>query len=196
MGITEDTKHARHKDSERISSGSLGQSSIQGTGDRSANIEPQDRVDQVREILFGTQREEYDRRFNRIEELLVKNISDLSNETTAKFGDLRDDYDKRISRLEESLVKNLSDLNNETTKKFTALRNEYDKKIAHLEELIVKSISDLNNDTTKQLDALGNNIAELRQEKVDKAAVSKLLKKILKVSHDLNVAKSEDASDE
>jgi hypothetical protein len=37
---------------------------------------------------------------------------------------------------------------------------------------------------------------ELRHEKVDKAAVSKLLEEIMKLSHDLNIAEVENSSDE
>jgi hypothetical protein len=178
MGITEETKQTRQKSSERRSRSSADQSGAQGTGERVTNVEGQERVDQVREILFGAQREEYDRRFSRLEELLVKNISDLSNDTTKKLGALRDEYDKRFARLEELLVKNISDLSNDTTKKLGALRDEYNK-------LLTKNMSDLS-----------NNMQELRDEKVDKAAISKLLEEILKLSHDLNVARSENSSDE
>ena len=157
MGISEETKRNRNKSSERERR-SPGQSGVQGTKERVAYAEPQDRMDQVRDILFGAQREEYDRRFSRLEELLVKNISDLSNDTTGKFGALRDDYDKRLARLEGLLVKNISDLSNDTTKKLDTLSN-----------------------------TLSNSIQKVRQEKVDKAALSELLKQILKLSHDLNV---------
>jgi len=178
MGITEETKQARHKGSERISRSTPDQSSAQGTGEQVANVEDTGRVDQVRELLFGAQREEYDRRFNRLEELLVRSTSDLSNDTAKKFSALKDEYDKRFARLEELLVKNISDLNSDTTKKLGALRDEYDK-------LLTKNMSDLSND-----------MQELRHEKVDKAAISELLKQVLKLSHDLNVADAENSGDE
>jgi DNA anti-recombination protein RmuC len=183
--ISEETRQTRLKGSELRSRGTHGQSSAQGTGERVTKVEEQERVDQVREILFGAQREEYDRKFSRLEELLVERTSDLSNDTTKKLGALRDEYDKRFARLEELLVKNISDLSNDTTKKLGALRDEHDKRFARLEELLAKSMSDLSNDMQK-----------LSHDKVDKAAVSKLLEKILKISHDLNVAMSEHSGDE
>ncbi len=98
---------------------------ISGANEQKADrAEPQDRVEQVREILFGAQREEYDRRFGELEELLVKNTSDLSNEITRKVGALRNDYDKRLARLEELLINNISDLGNDTAKKIEALSND------------------------------------------------------------------------
>jgi len=207
MGVTEEIKQTRRKTSERKSRSSIDQSGTQGTADRGTNVGDQDRVDEVREILFGAQREEYDRRFNRLEELLVKSTSDLSNDVTKKLGALRDEYDKRFARLEQLLVKNISDLSNDTTKKFGALRDEYDKRFTRLEELLVKNISDLHNDISafrdeydkllaKNVSNLGNDIRGLSHGKVDKAAVSKLLEKVLKLSHDLNIADAGDSSDE
>ena len=89
-----------------------------------APAEAEQRVDQIRDILFGAQRDEYDRRFTRLEELLVKSISDLSNETAQKMGNQRTEYDQRFTRLEELLVKSISDLGNETTEKLKAFFNQ------------------------------------------------------------------------
>jgi len=47
-------------------------------------VESGEHVDQIRDILFGAQRQDYERRFARLEELLVKNITELGNETTRK----------------------------------------------------------------------------------------------------------------
>ncbi len=49
---------------------------------------------------------------------------------------------------------------------------------------------------TKNMSDLSNDMQELRHEKVDKAAISELLKQVLKLSHDLNVADAENSGDE
>ena len=203
MGITEEVKQTRKQGSDRKNRSIADHSSANGTVAGVKNVEGQDKVDQVRDLLFGAQREEYDRRFNRLEELLVRSTSDLSNDTAKKFSTIKDEYDRRLSRLEELLVKNISDLSNDTAKKLGAVKDENDRRFARLEELLVKNISDLNNDTAKKFSAtrdeynkllagnmtnLRRELQELRQGKVDKEAISKLLEEILKLSKDLNVA--------
>ena len=68
-------------------------------GMQEAPAEAEQRVDQIRDILFGAQRDEYDRRFTRLEEMLVKNVSDLGNETTEKLNSQRDEFNQRLNRL-------------------------------------------------------------------------------------------------
>lgn len=110
-----------------------------------------ERVDQIRDILFGAQRQEYERRFSRLEELLVKNISDLSNEITGKFTKYREEYDSRLTRLEELLVKNLSEVNLETERKINAHKVDNDKSFKQLDEKSTKGVSELREETGKQL---------------------------------------------
>ncbi|MDD5312410.1 MAG: hypothetical protein PHO26_05175 [Dehalococcoidia bacterium] len=169
MGSTGQAKQTRHKGPERSDRESVGQSSTQVDLGKVAATGAHDGVDQVREILFGAQREEYDRRFSRLEELLVKNLSNLNNEMTEKVGALRDEHDKRLARLEELLAKNIADLSNDTAKKINALKDDYTSKFAHIEELLKK---------------IDGEIQEIRKEKADKSAVSKLVEAIVKLSHD------------
>lgn len=159
MAVTEENRQVRQKASERTSRNP-------GTVDGTASAEPQDRVDQVREILFGAQREEYEKRFSRLEELVVKSISDLRNDTTTKLNSLRGDIDKRLARLEELLAKNIGDLNSDTTKKFNVLKTDYDKKFSNIEE---------------SLDKLDKSLQEIRRDKVDKSAVTRLLDEVQKL---------------
>lgn len=171
--------------------------------------ETEQKVGEIRDILFGAQRDEYDRRFTRLEELLVKSISDLTNETTAKIGNQRDEYDKRLTRLEELLVKSITDLSNETAEKLGTQRDEYDKRLTRLEELLVNNISELSSETSKRFESLSNSLTEqlkneqelrtqsdqeLAKEKVDKAAVNKLLMEMIKLSGELGITKSEDST--
>ncbi|MFA5450614.1 MAG: hypothetical protein WC231_01260 [Dehalococcoidales bacterium] len=99
-------------------------SSAHTSKDDTPKSEPKDRVEQVREILFGAQREEYDRRFGELEELIAKSISDINGETTRKNNALRNDYDKRLARLEELLISNISELSNDTSSKIENINNK------------------------------------------------------------------------
>lgn len=196
MGSAEQIGQVSKKDSYRAGKIDTAPGSIDGKVDQTVTTEPEDRVDKVRDILFGAQREEYDRRFNRLEELLVKSISDLNNDNTKKLSALRDEYDKRFARLEELLVKNISNLTDDTAKKLSILRSEYDKRLVSMEELLVKNIEDLSNYTENKLIILKNDIQLLDNGKVDKAAVSKLLEELLKINNELNSVNTENTVDE
>jgi hypothetical protein len=135
----------------------------------STNEEAPTKVDQIRGLLFGAQREEYDRRFTRLEELLFTSVSDLSGDMTSKVGAQKEDFDRRLSRLEESLLKNITEANDKFTSRLNTQREEYEKKLARLEELLVE------------------NIATLDDEKLDRATLAKLLQQILQFSQKLKI---------
>ena len=63
-------------------------------------------------------RDEYDKRFSRIEELLTRSMTDLSNDTLAKINKLRDDTDTNLAHIEQTI----DTINNDT-------KNHLDKKI-------------------------------------------------------------------
>lgn len=57
-------------------------------------------LDKIRDILFGTQMREYERRFNRMEERLIK-----------EFAESRDDTKKRLDSLETYVRQEVESLN-------------------------------------------------------------------------------------
>ena len=137
------------------SAGISAKGSIDQTGDDSPAVgkgkfEGGEHVDQIRDILFGAQRQDYERRFARLEELLVKNISELNNETTRRFASYQEEYDRRLTRLEELLVKKVSELSLEIERKINVHKGENDKSFRELEEQFRKAISGLKEDTGKQ----------------------------------------------
>jgi len=113
-------------------------------------IEGGEHVDQIRDILFGAQRQDYERRFARLEELLVKNISELSNETTRKFAGYQEEYNRRLTRLEELLEKKVSELRLDIEHKIDAHKGENDKGFHESEEQFKNAIARLQEDTGKQ----------------------------------------------
>jgi len=120
------------------------------TGDEKA--EGGERVDQIREILFGAQRQEYERRLTKLEELLVQNISELSKETAAKFANHQQENDKKFARLEELLVKNIADISHEFERKIELHKGENEKRFQQLEDHFNKAISELKKETGHQFD--------------------------------------------
>jgi len=113
-------------------------------------IEGGERVDQIREILFGAQRQEYERRLTQLEQLLVHNISELSKETAAQFASQQRENDKKFARLEELLVKSISDTSREIERKIELHKGENDKRFQQLDAQFKESISELKKETAQQ----------------------------------------------
>ena len=80
-----------------------GQSSADSAG---AHQSEAGNVDKIREILFGGNMRDYDKRFSRLEERLAKESSDLRSETKKLFESLeafvKKEFEALSNRLEES----------------------------------------------------------------------------------------------
>ena len=153
-------------------------------------------LEKVRDILFGGQMREVDRRFARLEERLVK-VS----------GDLRDDLRKRLDSLEgyvkqelESLTTKLQQEHGERAEAGQALGREIkdaaaalDRKIAQLSDQGVKSQRDLRQQLLEQSKQLSDElqraqhhltaaqetaVSELRADKVDRTTLANFLTEV------------------
>ena len=129
-----------------------------------------ERVDQIREILFGAQRQEYEKRLTQLEELLVQNISELSKETTGKFTSLQRENDKKFARLEELLVKSISDISHEFERKIDLHKGENDKRFQQLEEHFTQAISELKKETGQQFSSQKDEYVQKLTSMEDKLA--------------------------
>ena len=62
-------------------------------------------IDKIRDILFGTQAQQYEQKFVHLEALLQKEIAGLKDETKETFNSLQDYIKKEIESLAEQLKK-------------------------------------------------------------------------------------------
>src|SRR5262245_13792193 len=60
-------------------------------------------LDKVRDILFGAQMRDYDRRFTRLEERMLKEVSDARDDTRRRFDQLENFIRQEIAALGERL---------------------------------------------------------------------------------------------
>jgi hypothetical protein len=124
-------------------------------------------VDKIRDILFGSNMREYEKRFARLEERLTKS-SDA----------LRDDLKKRFDTL-ESYVREEMESNNQRLKAEKAERNEglkeltretrdssksIEKKLSQLEEQLTSAQADLRSRILDQSKALSNQIQKTKDD--------------------------------
>jgi DNA anti-recombination protein RmuC len=154
--------------------------------DEGANIE------KVRDILFGAHIREFDKRFARLEERMVKEIAAQRDETKRRFDSLEEYIGKEVESLADRLkaeqekraesVKQLStqlkDTNKLFEKKVGNLDDQLNKNSGELRQQILdqhKSLSDeirqKHKESSLMLDKL---VQELRSEKVDLSGLSEL----------------------
>jgi hypothetical protein len=168
-------------------------------------------VDKIRDILFGNQMRDYDRKFSNLEDRLLKEVSRA-----------REESGKRLEALENFIKKELETTsdrqkNEESERKSSikALSNELDKaakdldkKLSNLDDQLTASTRDLRQQILDQYQNLSADISskyhelaemqekiasELREDKVDRTALSALLTDLaLRISGDSLLDESDD----
>lgn len=150
-------------------------------------------VDKIRDILFGNQMRDYDRKFSNLEDRLLKEVNRV-----------REESGKRLEALETFIKKELEAISDrqkseESERKLSikALSNEWDKgakdldkKLSNLDSQFAANTRDLRQQILDQYQSLSTEISnkyheltemqeritsELREDKVDRTALSALL---------------------
>jgi 1,6-anhydro-N-acetylmuramate kinase len=134
-------------------------------------------LDKVRDILFGVQMREYDRRLARLEERLVKETADLKDDVRKRIEAL-DSYVKRESE-------SLADRDEQLAKTQRDLRQQILDQHQQLTDDIQQRIGDV-------LAILNREAQELRTEKADRATLASLLTEMaLRLTNDWRIPGAE-----
>jgi phage-related tail protein len=166
-----------------------------GTQDAALGVDPLAggaSIDKVRDILFGAQMRDYDRRFARLEERLLKETVDL-----------KDDVKKRLAALEQYVKQEVEAIGDRLSAEHDGredvvktIRQElretgttFDRKTATLDDQAARAHRDLRQQLLEQqqrlsdelqsrhqelLGTLNRESTELRDEKADRAALASL----------------------
>jgi hypothetical protein len=149
---------------------------------------PED-VDKIRDIIFGGQMRDYDKRFSRLEERVLQETSDLRSEITRRLQELEDfvkeEFEEIAGRIaEEQVVR--ADATKLLSKDLGKLSDRTDKKTAKLDERLAKASSDLrqrildqSKGLTKELRENYEKLSQLVQEEVDTLQGDKLDRTVL-----------------
>ena len=150
-------------------------------------------LEKIRDILFGAQVHDFEKRFARLEERLLKETSDARAETKKRFETLEGFIRKEIEALGERLKseqEERSDAVKEISKELRDSARALDKRIAQLDEVTSKNQRELRQQVLDQSKALteeirarnketttvlSREIGELRVGKTDRAALAGLL---------------------
>lgn len=157
------------------------------------NIAAGGNVDQIRDILFGSQMKDYERKFSRLEERILKEVSRLKDDTNKRFDALEDFINKGMDSLGDKLKSERSDRSDavkELTSELNNTAKALEKKLNSLESSTEKDVRDLRQSLLEQSKTLLNEIGdkhdegmevfdrsvtELRDEKANRSTLSALL---------------------
>jgi hypothetical protein len=150
-------------------------------------------VDKIRDILFGSQMRDYDKRFGRLEERLAKAADALRDDLKKRFDSLESFVQQEVESLHQRLktekaerVETLKDLTRETRDSAKSLEN----RLSQVDEHLTSAQGDLRARILDQSKTLLNEIHKahsdmesslereaesLRNEKTDRAALADLL---------------------
>lgn len=124
-------------------------------------------VDKIRDILFGSNMREYEKRFARLEERLTKSSDALRDDLKKRFDTLesyvREEMDSNNQRLrleKTERTESLKELTRETRDSSKSL----EKKLSQLEEQLTSAQSDLRTRILDQSKALSNQIQKVKDE--------------------------------
>jgi DNA anti-recombination protein RmuC len=176
-------------------------------------VKPQgsESLDKVRDILFGSQAREYDKRFARLEERLLKEAADLREELRKRF-DTLEAYTKREVELLAGRLKAEHDQRTESAKEMSRLldgtSDAFEKRTGALDEQLTASHRELREQILEQSKGISDEIrqkqeamtatleratAELRDEKTDRAALASLFMEVaMRLNNEFKIPAAED----
>ena len=150
-------------------------------------------VDKIRDIIFGNQMRDYEKRFSRLEERLLSEIDSLRDETAKRLDAMERFAKKEIQSLGERIAtekKNRSDDIKKNTQEINATIKGIAKEISELATLQAKDVSQLREQILEQSKTLLDEIHqkqkevtvrtdrgldELRNDKLDRSILAELL---------------------
>jgi len=120
-------------------------------------------VDKIRDILFGSQMRDYDKRFGRLEERLIKDAESLREEMKKRFESLETFVQKEVESLSQRLKAEKAE-RAESVKEIGAQMRDtnktFDKRLGSLDDQLTGDTAELRARILEQSKALTTEIAE------------------------------------
>jgi hypothetical protein len=157
-------------------------------------------LDKVRDILFGGQMREVERRFARLEERLIKETQDLKEEVKRRLEALETFARKESESLAEQLRGERSERLESTRtleRRDTTLDEQLSKGQRELRQQILEQHQRLSDDIRQKVDevlaSLARETGELRADKADRATIATLLTEMaMRLNNELRLPGAED----
>jgi DNA repair exonuclease SbcCD ATPase subunit len=168
-------------------------------------------LDKVRDILFGAQSREYEKRIMRLEERIIRESSDLRGEIKMRFDSLEAYIKGEIESLTDrwkteqgertdsvkDLSRGLSDLTATVEKKTIQLDEKVTKTQRELRDQILDQSKSLSSDMRQKYEdlsaALDREARELRSDKTDRSALADMFTELaMRLNNDFKLPSAED----
>ncbi|MGE5813879.1 MAG: hypothetical protein ACM36C_05280 [Acidobacteriota bacterium] len=169
-------------------------------------------IDKVRDILFGNQVREFERRFTRLDERLAKEVNDLKADVKSRLDALELYTKKEVESLVDSiksehadrldasaaLSRELSETAKSLERRTLAVDEQLSKGQRELRQQILDQDHRLTDEIRKRADeiltVLAREAQELRSDKADRATLASLLTEMaLRLTNDFHLPDVEDA---
>ena len=168
-------------------------------------------LDKVRDILFGAQSREYEKRIMRLEERIIRESSDLRGEIKMRFDSLETYIKGEIESLTDrwkteqgertdsvkDLSRGLSDLTATVEKKTIQLDEKVTKTQRELRDQILDQSKNLSSDMRQKYEelsaALDREARELRNDKTDRSALAGMFTELaMRLNNEFKLPSAED----
>lgn len=167
-------------------------------------------IDKIRDILFGVQMRDYEKRFARLEERLVKESSDLRDETRKRFDALelyiKQEFESLTERLTveqntrgeavEALSQGVKDTARSFEKRTAQMDEQSSKSQRELRQQILDQSKSLNDEIRQKYEeltaALQREAADLRKDKTDRSALAAMFTEVaMRLNNDFKIPGAE-----
>jgi DNA anti-recombination protein RmuC len=167
-------------------------------------------IDKIRDILFGVQMRDYEKRFARLEERLIKEASELRDDTRKRFDALelyvRQEFESLSGRVAaeqnargdavEALSLGITDTARAFEKKTAQMDEQTAKSQSELRQQILDQSRNLNDSIRQKYEeltaALQREAADLRTDKTDRSALAALFTEVaMRLNNDFKIPGAE-----
>jgi len=163
------------------------------TSDSDAELNEQDNVDKIRDILFGNQMRDFDRKFSQLEDRIASDLAAMRKENANQMDSLQAYVDSEVEILtsklsseEKSRIDELSELDDALKKNVKQIEQKIaetvktiDKQSREINQKILKQSQDFNGELISQMEQTRKRMDDYRQElsrgKVDKTTLAEML---------------------
>lgn len=168
-------------------------------------------LDKVREILFGSQARDYEKRFTKLEERLIKESHDLKDEVRRRFDSLETYIKKELDAVSDKLKAEhgeRKESDNQIARDLKDLTKAFEKKSSQLDDQISKNQRDIREQLLDQSKKLADDIrqkhdealasleretGELRFEKTDRATLAAMFTELaMRLNNEFTIPGAED----
>ncbi len=163
------------------------------TLDSSTESTDMDNVDKIRDILFGNQMREFDRKFTQLEERISSDLGNIRKENALQIESLQTFIESEIEILssklsteEKTRIDEMDDMDadlkknvKQIDKKITDAGKSLDTQSREINQKMLKQSQDFNTEMNNQLEQIRKRIDSFKQElssgKVDKSILAEML---------------------